>query len=493
VSREAALAASPIAVVLLLMLGFRVSAASAGLSGLALALLLALTGGSTLQGLAFIGPFLESAFLTATILWILLPALAIHHLQTDTGAIATIRDALSGLTANRTLLAILIGWFFALFLEGVAGFGTPVALAAPLLVGFGFGPVQPVAIALIGHASGVAFGAVGTPVLAQAELVGLAGEAIARWTGPVNALLAATMIGFVVFVARAEGGSSRAAWTWPALAAFLYLVPMVVIALFVGPELPTIGGALIGLAAFAVALWLRERRVSPVTVGALARVASPYLAVIVLILATRLVPTVRENLESVVIAWRWLDDFGGSFLPLFHPGTILFVGLIAGAVVQDVRPGKVGTALSAAARQLLTVALALFFMMSLARVMLHAGMINTLAEASAATTGPAWPLIAPAIGALGSYVTGSATASNVLFTNLQATTAAELGLPAGEMLAAQGVGAAIGNILSPLNVIAGAATVGLAGREGAIMRLTLPACVAGAAVVGAALFVATRV
>jgi lactate permease len=202
---------------------------------------------------------------------------------------------------------------------------------------------------------------------------------------------------------------------------------------------------------------------------------------------------VRENLESVVIAWTWLDDFGGSFLPLFHPGTILLVGLIAGAVVQDARLGKVGAALGAATKRLVMVAVALFFMMSLARVMLHAGMINTLAEAAAATTGPAWPLIAPAIGVLGSFVTGSATASNVLFTNLQATTAAELGLPAGEMLAAQGVGAAVGNILSPLNVIAGAATVGLVGREGAIMRLTLPACVAGAVVVGVWAFVATLV
>ena len=251
---QAILAASPIVVVLLLMLGFRVSAAWAGFSGLVLALYLASTRESALQGWTFIGPFLESAFLTATILWILLPALAIYHLQTNTGAIATIRDALSGLTANRTLLAILIGWFFALFLEGVAGFGTPVALAAPLLVGFGFAPVPAVAIALIGHASGVAFGAVGTPVLAQADLTGVAAEAIAIWTGPVNALLAATMIGFVVYAARAEDGGGSAAWTWPALAAFLYLLPMAAIAVLVGPELPTIGGALIGVAAFAVAV-----------------------------------------------------------------------------------------------------------------------------------------------------------------------------------------------------------------------------------------------
>jgi lactate permease len=142
---DAILAASPILLVLFLMLGFRVSAASAGFSGLLLALYMASTREEALQGWAFFGPFAESAFLTGTILWILLPALAIYHLQSATGATDTIRDALSGLTRNRTLLAILIGWFFALFLEGVAGFGTPVALAAPLLVGFGFAPVPPAA------------------------------------------------------------------------------------------------------------------------------------------------------------------------------------------------------------------------------------------------------------------------------------------------------------------------------------------------------------
>ncbi|HUG60434.1 MAG TPA: L-lactate permease [Methylomirabilota bacterium] len=489
---DAILAASPILVVLVLMLGFRLPAAHAGSSGLLLALYLASTREGALQGWAFIGPFVESAFLTGTILWILMPALAIYHLQTATGAIATIRDALSELTQNRTMLAILIGWFFALFLEGVAGFGTPVALGAPLLVGFGLAPVPAVAIALIGHASGVAFGAVGTPVLAQAELTGMAAEAIAAWTGPVNALLAATMIGFVVHAARAEDGSGRAALVWPPLAALLFLAPMAAIAAFVGPELPTIGGALIGVAAFALAVWWREGTVGAVTFRALAKAAAPYLAVIALILVTRLVPVVRADLEAVVWEWTWLNDFAGSFRPLFHPGTMLFAGLLVGAIIQQARLGEIGSALGAAAKRLVMVALALFFMLSLARVMLHSGMIDTLADAAATTTGPAWPLIAPAVGMLGSFVTGSATASNVLFTNLQATTASELGLPVGEMLAAQGVGAAVGNILSPLNVIAGAATVGLVGREGAIMRLTLPACLAGAIVVGVAVFVTTR-
>ena len=119
------------------------------------------------------------------------------------------------------------------------------------------------------------------------------------------------------------------------------------------------------------------------------------------------------------------------------------------------------------------------------------GMIDALAEAAATGTEAAWPLVAPAVGVLGSFVTGSATTSNILFTNLQATTAVDLGLPVVMIVAAQGIGAAIGNMISPLNIIAGAATVGLAGREGQVLAKTLPACLACAAVTGVVVLVLT--
>jgi lactate permease len=143
--------------------------------------------------------------------------------------------------------------------------------------------------------------------------------------------------------------------------------------------------------------------------------------------------------------------------------------------------------LAAAARRLLPVALALLTMLCLSRLMLHAGMVTALQAAAADGMGHAWPLLAPALGALGSFVTGSATASNVLFASLQVQTAEALGLPAAWIAAGQGVGAAIGNVVCPHNVVAGAAAVGLAGREAEILRRTVLPCLVVLLLVGALL------
>lgn len=137
-----------------------------------------------------VGVSAESVFISATILWILLPALAIHELQTRTGALDVLRKALSGAASDCAGRALLIGWFFALFIEGAAGFGTPLAIAAPMLVALGVAPVSAVTTALLGHIAGVAFGAIGTPVLAQAELTALPAAELARVTALFSLTLA---------------------------------------------------------------------------------------------------------------------------------------------------------------------------------------------------------------------------------------------------------------------------------------------------------------
>lgn len=488
---EAGVAAAPILLVLMLMVGFGRSAAMAGLAGLALTAALAV--GVYGQGAGVIGGAgLEGLFLAATILWILLPALAIHGLQEARGTLATLREALARVAAAPALQTILIGWFFGLFMEGAAGFGTPVALAAPLLVALGVEPARAVAIALIGHSVGVSFGAVGTPVIAQAELVAQQGEAaIAAATAPIHGALGVILMGALLLSAGAAGS---AAWGWGALGAALFLAPMVTIAVLVGPELPTLGGALAGGAAFAAVV----RRFGPARQGqavagrALARAGAPYLVLIALILLTRLVPMVRAPLEAVAIAWSLPGGFGASVRPLFHPGTMLIAGLLAGGAIQGARAGELRAALVKAAERLGPVTVALVAMLILSRLMLHAGMIDALAAFAAETLGGAFPLTAPTVGALGTFVTGSATASNILFTAFQEATATRLDQPVLLMLAAQGVGAGVGNIICPHNIVAGAAAVGIPGREGAILRRTLPACLAYLAAAGILVFALAR-
>jgi len=152
------------------------------------------------------------------------------------------------------------------------------------------------------------------------------------------------------------------------------------------------------------------------------------------------------------------------------------------------RQGALTPSLSAALARLVPVALALLAMLALSRVMVHGGLIDALAEA-AATTGALWPLLAPLIGVLGTFVTGSATASNILFTEFQTGVAASLSLPPVAMAAAQSFGSAIGNVIAPHNIIAGSATVGLVGKEGEVLAKTLWLC-AAAALAGGALILA---
>jgi len=478
----AALAAAPIVLILVLMLPLQWSAARAGLAGLALAAVLAVPFfgfGAATTGLAAsaVGVAAEGGFVALTILWILWPALALHEHQQRSGAIDALRRGLGRLGDRRPLQVLLVGWFVALFFEGAAGFGTPVALAAPLLVSLGLAPVKAVVLALLGHAVGVSFGALGTPVLAQAELTGLDPQAIAWQTAALHAALGALMM---VFFARSmvSAGLSPGFW-WAAGAAAGFLLPCLLLAGLLGPELSTLGAALLGAAMFAAAMYWRRGRtlgLEPDDAGPW-RALLPYAVLVVLVLVTRTLTPLVDLLSGWELHWQLPGGFRGSMQPLRHPGTLLLLALLIGARMQGVSLYSLGPAFSASARRLLPVTAALLTMLALSRLMLHAGMIGALEQAAVQGLRGSWPLVAPAIGALGSFVTGSATASNILFTSLQAQTAQALGIAPVLIVAAQGFGAAIGNIICPHNVIAGAATVGLAGREGEVLRQTALPCV----------------
>src|SRR5262245_16244024 len=257
----ALIATAPLALIIFLMAVLRWSAANAGPVGLVATVVGAIgffgfgTRIQVEQGIAgaLIGTGAEAAFSAVDILWIILPALSLYELQRHSGAIDAIRTGLMSLSAARTLLAVIIAWFFALFIEGAAGFGTPIALAAPLLVSLGFTPVVAVALLLIGHVAGNSFGALGTPILAQADVSGISGDKIAPPTAFLHASLAPVLALLIVLIAGS--GRFQAKYVaWAVVAAVCFLLPYLGLAAFVGPELPTIGAALAGGVAFAFIL-----------------------------------------------------------------------------------------------------------------------------------------------------------------------------------------------------------------------------------------------
>jgi lactate permease len=284
-----------------------------------------------------------------------------------------------------------------------------------------------------------------------------------------------------------RGNAKKRLWVWTLLAAVLFLLPFFVISRWVGPELPTLGGALFGGVAFVMALkFVRRNEASSIgaplegpadTTGeGLLRLTAPYWAPVALILLTRLIPSIRETLMSFTWHWVLLDTFRGRVEPLYHPGTMLFLGLLAGASLQGSKFSAIKAAAAETGSKLMPVIIALVAMLSLSQIMVHAGMIAALSDWAARKAGWLWPLLAPLVGVLGTFVTGSATASNILFTDFQQTVARNLGLPVLSMVGAQGFGAAAGNIICPHNIIAGGATVGLVGQEGRILRKTMVGC-----------------
>ncbi len=541
----ALLAFLPILVILVLMLGLRWSAALAGSVGMGVAVAVGVVvfafprhahpALALWEGL--VGTGAEAGFTALTILWIIGPALGIHQLQMRTGAAEVLRSALASLAPDPRILALLVAWFFVLFMEGAAGFGASVALAAPFLVAAGFAPVPAVTITLVGHVVGVSFGAIGTPIVPQVAATGLGGLELARATGPYHSLLGWVPLAIMVaMVTRTTpGGNSLRIWGWTAVAAACFLLPYTLLWAMVGPELPTVGGALFGGVLFVLLFrwpvppwgsprtferrFIRssfvapppksgaiprrcaslERRIGtlgvdadspkevpgrapppdsglpgePHTAAEVARAAAPSLTLVGLVLATRLVPPLRDLLQGVEMGWELHHVFRGAMEPLYHPGSMLLVGFLAGAWLQGAGRRAVMGAFVDATRRLVPVAVALVAMLLLSRIMVHAGMTTTLAVAAAEGAGNVWPGLAPFVGVLGTFVTGSATASNILFTDFQQETAVFLGLPVAGIVGAQGFGAAVGNMICPHNVVAAGATVGLAGREGEILRRTL--------------------
>ena len=481
------LALAPILLLVGLLAGARWPAARAGpASAVAAAAVAAAAFGYGGEAAAWIGPLLEAAFIAATILWIIFGALCIHEYQVKSGSVAVFGRWLGSFGHDRRTTALLVAFFFALFLEGAAGFGTPVALAAPLLVGIGFSPARAVTLVLIGHAAGVSFGAIGTPVVPLLAAADVSPTSLSLGIALLHAALGWAMAALVFRIAdrRSAGG-----WRWPLIAAGAFFLPFVLLAGLIGPELPTMGGAIAGGLLFTFLVRARQPdAASAIAPRDLLVSALPYLLVIAAILATRLVPPLQQALSATRIDWVLGNRFGGSAAPFYHPGTILILAFVLTGLIRG--GGDIGAAAGRAARRLPMVALALFSVLLLARLMVHAGMIDLLAVTAAGAMGSTYPLAAPLVGALGSFIAGSATGSNIVFADFQVATATATGLPPLLTLAGQGMGAAVGNMIAPHNIVAGAATVGLIGGEGRILRRTLPVCLLYSAAAGVLLFAA---
>ena len=508
------LAFLPLLAVLILMLRFRWGGAQAGGVGWAIAVAVAAArfgAGCRLLGYAQ----LKGLLLTLFVLYIIWGALLFYRTTDEAGAVDAIGAGLQRLTPERGTQALLLGWVFSTFLQGVGGFGVPVAVTAPLLVGLGFPPLAAIVIPSVGHPWAVTFGSLGSSFFALMAATGRSGASLAPWSA---VMLAIACLGCGAGTLWAAGGRPALRSGWATV--LVVGVPMAVTQyLVVTNGLWSIGAMTAGLVGLVIGVaWARWRasipgKTPPDTSAAsssglsLGWAMAPYGLLIAIVLLAQFVPPVHDLLGQVVLriqfprlstgqGWVVPAEEGRTINVFGHPGALLVYASVATYVLfrwrgyygkgalKRIRRGVVSRAIGSS--------LGTAAMVGMAVTMQHAGMTHRLADGVARLAGPAFPLAAPFVGALGAFMTGSNTNSNVIFGDLQQSVAALVGVSPLIILAGQTAGAAIGSAFAPAKVIVGCSTV--EAEEGpalkAVMRygLALVACLAVATGIAAALF-----
>jgi lactate permease len=480
------LAGAPILLILILMIGLRWGAVRAGPAAWVLAVLIAgLAFGASPRLLALAQ--VKALLLTFDVLLIVWNAFLLYRVTDEGGAIDIFARWMPQLTHDRGTQALLIGWAFASFLQGVGGFGVPTAVTAPLLIGLGFQPVAAVAIPSIGHAWSVTFGSLASSFQALQSATNLPWDVLAP---PAALLLGMACLACGLAVAHlAEGWRSvrnhfmSILILSAAMGGAQYLLAVSGVWSIAG-----LGGGMAGLGVgLVLTLWRRRANSQGAGLQADRRLAlalAGYAALVIITLAVQ-IPRVHQWLGIVVIRVSFPElrtslgyttpaGYGRQIYLLRHAGMILAYSSLFTYLLYRrtsvLEGGAWQRILAATVRRMLPSSLGILALVSMAVTMSHAGMTDALATGIALAVGAAFPLVAPWIGALGAFMTGSNTNSNVVFAQLQLHTARLLGVSAPIILAAQTAGGALGSVIAPAKIIVGTATGGLSGQEGRVLR-----------------------
>ncbi|RSK26144.1 L-lactate permease [Bacillus sp. HMF5848] len=475
---------------------------------------------------------LEGIIVAVSILWIVFGAILLLNTLKYSGAIESIRQGFINISADRRVQIIIIAWLFGSFIEGAAGFGTPPAINAPLLAALGFPPLAAVSLALIADSSAVSFGAVGTPIIVGVDqglrsgadvatnVTAVLGEtplydfvrSVTNTTVTIDLFVGTFMPFIVVLLLTRLFGKNKSwregleMWKFALFAGLAFTVPAFAVATLLGPEFPSMIGGLVGLAVVIPAVkkgfllpkgeaWddfpkdQLQQEEQPIQIKAKANMSLalawiPYMLVALLLVLSRLefLPF-KAWLRSVKIGQR--DIFGTEissfFEPFYLPGTIFVVVVLMTIFIHKMKKEQWAAAFSDSAKTMVGTAIALCTAVPMVRIFINSSINGAnlssmpleLAELVSQAVGNGWPIVAPFIGALGSFISGSATFSNMMFSLFQFSVATQIQASEQVVLALQVMGANAGNMICVVNVVAAASVTGMLGKEGSIIRITL--------------------
>lgn len=478
---------------------------------------------STIQGL----------LITVAVLWIIFGAILLLNTLKHSGAIKVIREGFNNVSPDRRIQVVIIAWLFGSFIEGASGFGTPAAIAAPLMVAIGFPAMAAVMIGMMIQSTPVSFGAVGTPILIGVNK-GLDSEGIgatlqtmgSNWETYLQVItsevaivhaITGTLIPLFMIMMMTRFFGKNKSWTeglsaipFAIFGGIAFTVPYALTGVFLGAEFPSLIGALIGLAIVVPAAkagflvpkntwdfapkeewpihWVSKLEMKMDSMNAkvdmsLTRAWIPYLLVAIILVITRVSDEAKAFVKGWVIPFKDIlgEGLGYSIVPLYLPGGILVFVVLITFFLHRMKFKELQAALSESSKVMIGAGFVLIFTIPLVRILINSGINDAgfdsmpvaMANFVATSVGDIYPLFAPMVGALGAFIAGSNTVSNMMLSQFQFGVADALTLSTAFMVALQAVGAAAGNMIAIHNVVAASATVGLLDQEGETLRRTI--------------------
>ena len=513
ITLSALVAAIPL-FVLLYMLGVkRVKGHIAAAVGLTSAVLLAIIVFGMPAGLAISATLNGAMYGIFPIVWIVVTAIWVYNMTVESGEFEIIKNSLASITDDRRLQAIFIAFAFGSFIEGTAGFGTPVAITAAMLVGLGFNPIYAAGICLIANTAPVAFGAIGIPIVVAAQVSNLDVMHISQIVGRQLPFLAVIVPLWLVVMMC---GWKRAMEVLPAVlvAGLCFAITQFLTSNYVNPYLPDITSAVVTIVGLLV--FLKFWKPSNVwhfpdekpsaggkvqlkySTGEVLRAWAPYLilAGLVFLWADDKYIKLKLTLLNIdkmnpffSISWPGLDGLIQKAAPVVAKNTaypakytlnllsaagtaILFSGLLSVFIIPNYGFGRAFACFGRTIKQLVFPICTIAMILGLAYIMNYSGMSSTLGLAFTAT-GAFFPFFSPVLGWLGVFLTGSDTSANALFGSMQKTAAEQIGVDPNLTVAANSSGGVTGKMISPQSISVATAATGLVGEEGTIFRFTL--------------------
>lgn len=518
----------PILVVGIFLVGLRWPASKAMPLSLLVAVVLALFVWGV-PGNVVAAASLNGLITAGTLLFIIFGAILLLNTLQESGAMRTIRQGFTDISPDRRVQVIIIAWLFGSFIEGSAGFGTPAAVAVPLLVGLGFPAMAAVVAGMIIQSTPVSFGAAGTPMLVGVQ-TGLSADAsitsnflaltteIAGQVAILHAIAGLFIPLFVVAVMTRFFGKNKSfaegikIWKFALFASVAMTIPYVIVANVLGPEFPSMIGGLVGLLIVITAskkgflmpkgdeIWDFDEKSKwdPEWTGSIeikdighksgsmsmVKAWTPYVLIgLFLVLSRQAFLPFQGILQSLTLEYPGIfgSDITASFQPLYSPGfTFILVSVIT-FFLHGMDSQSYARAWKQSGKTMLAASVALIFTVPMVQVFLNSGggtagyaeMPVVLANSVASLTGDLWPIFATFVGGLGAFIAGSNTVSNMMFSLFQYNVGTQIGVNPNWVVALQAVGGAAGNMICVHNVVAACAVVGLVGKEGLIIRKTL--------------------